>query len=467
MLPLFGPGLATLKLIRLTSICLLEVDMIRSHHVIVSFLDSASRWCRTLAPCLAVLLTPVMASLFMPQTARANDCELTFYSTTTSNRHLLNRLSVSPRELSELEKSLPSDLQPGGHLRFSEVSLSKDAQTALIEFVGMLSANRQKTFSVKDFDRGGSADAGTFTLGLPLVGKYSIEATYTADFRHGEQYNLSNLKLVPPFGKPINISSNPLTADGKINPRIGFDLSMHPELAKYDLVANLPATVDMATLAKVEATKNQLNFVEKPEMREIAMSDGYVKLRWLMLQRFVKAKMIEYHVKGVFKRYVALVSAPVVIYLVYVLLPDGTFSSVKEFFTNPDPFVVEKALTDLANGSNIPDPIRDQVETLRREVMTTIDPTGARSRELTRERTLELDASSRFDISKNQSVWIQTIQDPKTRETSSVLFLSRFNGANQIEVSAIPLDSKRYQPLISFIENRGEFMPQSREDLKR
>lgn len=435
--------------------------MIQLHHAIVSFLDSARRKCQTSA------LAIGFAVLVLPSWSLASDCDLTFYSTTTSNRHLLNRISVSPRELSEYEKSLPSDLQPGGHLRFGEKPLSSDAQTSLIEFVGMLSANRQKTFSVKDFDRGGSADTGTFTLGIPLVGKYSVEATYTADFRHGEQYNLSNLKLVPPFGKPINISSNPLTTDGRINPRIGFDLSMHPELAKYDLIANLPATVDMAALAKVEATKNQLNFVEKPEMREIAMSDGYVKLRWLMLQRFVKAKMIEYHVKGIFKRYVALVSAPVVIYLVYVLLPDGTFSEVKEFFTNPDPFIVEKALTDLANGSNVPDPIREQVETLRRDVLTTIDPTGARSRELTRERTLELDASNRFDIGKGQSVWIQTMQDPKTREASTVLFLSRFNGANQIEVSAIPLDRKRYQPLITFIESRGEFMPQSREELRQ
>lgn len=451
-----------------------------AQHESVSFLDTASHRCQTSALAwrwrnswksfsarLLFTLAAIGSAVFSVDQALASDCDLTFYSTTTSNRHLLNRLSVSPRELSEYEKTLPPELQPGGHLRFSEKPLSADAQTSLIEFVGMLAANRQKTFSVKDFDRGGSADTGTFTLGIPLVGKYSVEATYTADFRHGEQYNLSNLKLVPPFGKPLNISSNPLTPDGKINPRIGFDLSMHPDLAKYDLIANLPATVDMASLAKVEATKNQLNFVEKPEMRAIAMSDGYMKLRWLMLQRFVKAKMIEYHVKGIFKRYVALVSAPVVIYLVYVLLPDGTFSSVKEFFTNPDPFLVDKALTEFANGSHVPDPIRDQVDLLRHEVLTTLDPTGARSRQLTREQTLELDASSRFDIAKGQSAWIQTMQDPKTREITSVLFLSRFNGSNQIEISAVPLDRKRYQPLISFIESRGDFMPQSREELKR
>lgn len=445
-----------------------------SHPADIQLRSESLRRCHSLAPIArmlqfakTILLMALSSALFVSKAALANDCELTFFSTTTSNPNLLSRITVGPKELSEYEKTLPSNLQPGGQLRFREKSLSSDPQVALLEFIGMLSANRQKSFSVKDFDRGGSQDGGTFTLGIPLVGKYTLEAIYTADFRHGEQYNLSNLKLVPPFGKALNISSNPLTRDGRINPKIMFDLSLHPELGSFDLIASVPPTIDMVSLAKAEATKNQLNFVEKPEMREIAKTEGYFKLRWLMLQRFVKAKMIEYHVKGVFKRYVALVTFPIAIYIGAIMLPDGTFSAISQAISNPDPFVVDKALVDLANTANVPDPIRDQVERLRNEVAASIDPTGARSRELTRQNTLDLDANSRFDVSKGQSVWIQTVQDPKTRESSTILFLSRFNGTNQIEVAAVPLDRKRYQPLITYIESRGEFLPNSREELRR
>ncbi len=416
---------------------------------------------------LALTGSIVLTGMLCPVNASANDCENTFFSTTTSNPQLLNRIRVGPKELSSLEQSLPPNLQPGGQLSFREQQLSGDPQKALIDFIGMLSANRQKSFSVKDFDRGGLNDGGTFTLGVPLVGKYSLEAIYSADFRHGEQYNLSQLKLIPPFGKALNISTNPLTTNGQLNPKLRFDLSMHPDLAPYSIVAGLPSTIDMNSLLKVEATKNQLNFVGKLEMRQIAQTNGYMKLRWLMLQRFVKAKMLEYHVKGIFKRYVALISAPLAIYIVYSLMPDGTIADIREFFTSPDPNLIDRVLTDLVDSNEIPVPIKDQLQALRDEVTSTIDPTGARSRELTRQSPGAIDVGSRFDISKNQSVWIQTVQDPKTRLSTTVLFLSRFNGSNQIDVAAIPIDPIRFQPLITFVEGRGEFLPNSREELKR
>ncbi|MDZ4083910.1 MAG: hypothetical protein U1E10_13285, partial [Bdellovibrionales bacterium] len=159
-------------------------------------------------------------SFLSPSIGQAESCELMFVSTVTSNKTLLDRVSIAPRELAEWEKALPSEQQPGGQLRFKEAELSKDPKTALLEFIAMIGANRQKTFSVKDFDRGGPADTGSFTLGIPLIGKYSVEATYTGDYRVNPQFNLAGLKLIPPFGKAIGISSNPLTVDGHINSRV-------------------------------------------------------------------------------------------------------------------------------------------------------------------------------------------------------------------------------------------------------
>lgn len=415
----------------------------------------------------ALIATGLWCSILSPSTGFAESCELMFISTVTSNKALLDRVSFGPRELAEWEKALPSEQQPGGHLRFKEVELSKDPKTALLEFIAMIGANRQKTFSVKDFDRGGPADTGSFTLGLPLIGKYSVEATYTGDYRVNPQFNLSGLKLVPPFGKAISISSNPLTVDGHINSRVYLDLTAFPELAKYDIQTAVPATIDMDALIKVESAKFQLNLVEKAEMRKIAESKGYMKLRAMMLHRYVKAKMIEYHVKGIFKRWVALVSAPIILVVGYMILPDGIVATVREMWANPNPFETEKALNEFAAASGIPEPIRFQIATLRDEVMHVIDPTGAKSRELTKRQGLNLDPSARFDVTKSQSVWIQHAFDKDQGKTVTLLYMSRFNGTNRVDITAVEVDPVRYQPLIKFVESRGDFMTFSRLELKQ
>jgi hypothetical protein len=409
----------------------------------------------------------LLSQLLSLSVARANDCELMFISTVTSNRSLLDRVSVSPKELSEWEKGLPVDQQPGGQLRFRELELSKDPKTALLEFIAMIGANRQKTFSVKDFDRGGPADTGTFTLGFPLVGKYSVEATYTGDYRVNPQFNLSGLKLIPPFGKAISISNNPLTIDGQINTRVFLDLTAFPELAKYDIQTAVPATINMDALIKVESAKFQLDLIEKAEMRKIAESNGYLKLRAMMLHRYVKAKMIEYHVKGIFKRWVALVSAPIILVVGYMILPDSFVASVREMWANPDPFETEKALNEFAAASGVPEPIRFQISTLRDEVLHVIDPTGAKSRELTKKQGLNMDPNSRYDVSKSQSVWIQHTFDKDQGKNVTLLYMSRFNGTNRVDITAVEVDPARYQPLIKFVESRGDFMVFSRSELKQ
>jgi hypothetical protein len=422
---------------------------------------------RQLSTAFAFLAIGLLGQFLSPSEARANDCELMFVSTVTSNRTLIDRVSLAPKELAEWERALPVEQQPGGQLRFNEVALSKDPKAALLEFIAMIGANRQKTFSVTDFDRGGPADTGTFTLGFPLIGKYSVEATYTGDYRLGPQFNLSGLKLVPPFGKPIGISSNPLTVDGQVNPRVYLDLTAFPALARYDIQTAIPATIDMDALIKVESTKLQLNLIEKAEMRQIAESNGYLKLRAMMLHRYVKAKMIEYHAKGVFKRWVAWVSAPILLYVVYVMLPDGIVASMKEMWANPDPFEAEKALNEFAAASGVPEPIRFQIATLRDEVMHVIDPTGAKSRELTKKQGLNMDPNSRYDVSKSQSVWIQHTFDKDQGKNVTLLYMSRFNGTNRVDITAVEVDPARYQPLIKFVESRGDFMVFTRSELKQ
>jgi hypothetical protein len=416
---------------------------------------------------LIFLAIGLLGQFLSPSFARANDCELMLVSTVTSNKTLLDRISLAPKELSDLEKTLPVEQQPGGQLRFKERELSRDPKSALLEFIAMIGANRQKTFSVKDFDRGGPADTGSFTLGFPLVGKYSVEATYTGDYRVNPQFNLSGLKLIPPFGKAIGISNNPLTVEGQINTRVFLDLTAFPELAKYDIQTAIPATIHMDALIKVESAKFQLNLIEKAEMRKIAESNGYLKLRAMMLHRYVKAKMIEYHVKGIFKRWVALVSAPIILVVGYMILPDGIVASVREMWANPDPFEAEKALNEFAAASGVPEPIRFQISTLRDEVMHVIDPTGAKSRELTKKQGLNLDSSARFDVTKSQSVWIQHTFDKDQGKNVTLLYMSRFNGTNRVDITAVEVDPARYQPLIKFVESRGDFLAFSRSELKQ
>lgn len=402
-----------------------------------------------------------------PEPAFGFECNEVFFKTTTSNRHLLDRIKVGPRELTEAEQKLEPGLQPGGLLRFEEQPMPTDSKAAMIEILSLISETRQKIFSVKDFERGGPADTGILTLGLPLIGDYSLEAAYRADYRHEAKYVLADLKLVPPFGKAIGISSNPLTTDGKINPKIGLDLSLHQDLSQYDITAKIPLDFNLNVLLELEKYKNKLEFLSKPELRKIAESNGYLRMRSLIFFRYVKAKMIEYHVKGVFKRYVALVTTPALFFAAYALLPDGTFAKIKEVFDNPDPFLIEKALNDFANLQAVPDPIKNQITMLSEEVTRSLDPTGAKSRALTRSQSIELDASSRFDVSKNQSVWIQSSYDEKSNSITATLFLARFNGADKIEVSAVALDPLKYKPLISFIESRGEFIPNSHQEFRR
>jgi hypothetical protein len=310
-------------------------------------------------------------------------------------------------------------------------------------------------------------DTGTFTLGFPLVGKYSVEATYTGDYRVNPQFNLSGLKLIPPFGKAISISNNPLTIEGQINTRVFLDLTAFPDLAKYDIQTALPATINMDALIKVESAKLQLDLIEKAEMRKIAESNGYLKLRAMMLHRYVKAKMIEYHVKGIFKRWVALVSAPIILVVGYMILPDSFVASVREMWANPDPFETEKALNEFAAASGVPEPIRFQISTLRDEVLNVIDPTGAKSRELTKKQGLNMDPNSRYDITKGQSVWIQHTFDKYQGKYVTLLYMSRFNGTNRVDITAVEVDPARYQPLIKFVESRGDFMVFSRSELKQ
>lgn len=416
-----------------------------------------------------LILTGILTvgSFLSPTLGHANSCELMFVKTVTTDKKLLDRVAIQPRELTESEANLAPELQPGGRLRIEEKPFSEDPKSALLEFIAMTGANRQKTFSVKDFDRGGPADTGTFTLGIPLIGNYSVEAIYNGDYRTGPYFKLSGVKLVPPFGKPINVSTNPLTLEGKINPRLYLDLTAFPDLAPYDVTTAVPTIVNMDALIKAEQLKNQLPAVEKAEMRRIAESNGYVRLRAMMLHRYVKAKMIEYHAKGVFKRWVAWISFPLIAYIGYVMLPDSVVTEIRDFIMNPDPFETEKALNEFASVSGLPEPIREQIVGLRQEVIQVIDPTGAKSRELTKKQGLDLDANSRFDVSKSQSVWIQHMYDKDKGKDVTLLYMSRYNGTSRVDITAVEVDSVRYQPLIKYIESRGDFMIFNRSELKK
>lgn len=351
-------------------------------------------------------------------------------------------------------------LANSGVLTVSEQALAPKSKTALMELIRMIAATRAVKFSIKEFE---GKEFGKLVLGIPLENKYSVEVTYKSDHREGQEprYAVDQMKIITPSGKSDIARNNLQTLEGGLDPSIRIDLSDYPALSNKEIKLHIPVEISGEALTAFAGVAPKLDLLTKQELREISQTNNYLKLKTLIHYRATKAFIKEYMVKGYFKTFYKLVVGIPLIFFITAQVNTHfkpQVDSVRTMLAGDQSQWIVRSLDKAIESEKTPAPVRAQLRELLNDFEKgQKDP--AITAQLQRQYPPDLNSPSKFQVNKEQFLWVETVFDKELNKEITLLFITQDNKFGQIQYSVTALDRQKFATLINYIQSRGQFMP--------
>jgi hypothetical protein len=347
-----------------------------------------------------------------------------------------------------------------GSLTVAEQPLSPQSRTALMELIRMVSMTRAVKFSFKEFQ---GKEIGKLILALPLENNYSVEITYKSDYRtqSSPRYTISSMELITPSGKAEFLRKNMQNVEGGLDSDISFDLSDYPSLAKSSFKLHVPVEITGEALSAFASIAPKLELLTKQELNEISTTNNYFKLKTLVHYRAAKALIKNYLVKGPFKTFYKLV-----IGIPFIFFVSGQVNThfhpqleaMKSLFVGDQSAWVTTTLERASESDRLPSQVRTQLQQLIGDVQHG-QQDKATTAELKKAYPPDLNTKSKFQISREQYLWIESVYDKDSNKERTLLFLTQDDHYGKIQYSVTVLDPHKYSLLINYVQSRGSFLP--------
>jgi len=369
------------------------------------------------------------------------------------------------KEEQDRESAL-SHLATGGGFEINERSLSPKETAAVMELVRMIAATRAVSFSYKEFK-----DHGKLILGIPLRNRYSLEITYKSDYRDNQRVFVADqVVLITPSGHADIAQKNVQNIEGGLVEKLNIDLSDYPGLRDNNFLIHIPAEISGKTLQIFEhKIAKRLSLLTKDELVKVSAYKNYWSMRTSLWSKSVMAKIREYHIKGVFKTYVKYLAVPVLavatIWTGNTYFPVQTHQArlaithtVKDVLNGPQNPWLKASLDQFAMAEHLPLAVKNQIRDLQADFdknSKAPEVTAA----LNKQFSPTINSSNKFQLNKDQFMWISTEFDKAKNKDVTLLFITQDNKYGQIEYAVAEIDRQKYEPLIKFLESKGQFLP--------
>lgn len=355
-------------------------------------------------------------------------------------------------------------LATGGSIHLRDTALAPKDRDAIMELVRMIAATRSVKFSYKAFI---GKEFGELVLGFPLRNKYSLEVTYKSDYRDGARvFNADRVVLITPSGHADIAGKNIQNIEGGLIEKLSIDLSEYPGLAGNNFRVSIPSEITGTALQIFESKiANKLSLLEKDDLWNIAKSNNYTKMKALINYRSFMALMKDYHIKGVFKTYVKWVAVPLfgglMLWQANTHFPNQTQSArltIQNLIVGPQNAWLKSSLDQFIVAPQVPGAVKTQIRDLQLELEANAKNPAATAA-LNQQFPPNINFPGKFQLSKDQYMWITTEFDKTKNRDVTLLFITQDNKYGQIEYAIAEIDHQKYQPLIQFLESKGQFLP--------
>lgn len=365
------------------------------------------------------------------------------------------------------QQAFTSHIESGGGFHVVERSLSPKHQRAVVELVQMVSKTRSVKFSFKDFE---GKESGRLVLGIPLRSGYTLEVSYRSNYTNGERvFTADKLILVTPTAQREVVSNHILQKEGGFINKVNFDLTDYPALNGHDFTLFIPENINGKALYIFEQSiAKKLDLFDKDQLWALTKSNNYYYMRSALFLKAFKEKVIEYHIKGVFKTYVKWIVVPAIALVGlwqanthYAYEKQQAMQFIQYQINGPEYAWVKKSVEQFIDAPHTPSAVKDQIKSLYADFeMKTQDTNVINDLAKVRQQNPpDLMQPDKFQVSKEQYMWVSTQKDQTTGQTSTLLFIIQMNKYGAAETLVLPLDRTKYATLISFLEARGQFSP--------
>ncbi|MEZ0392758.1 MAG: hypothetical protein ACAH59_11115 [Pseudobdellovibrionaceae bacterium] len=405
---------------------------------------------------LAVILT--VTAVHFPGLAQRS-CDLVHSSAQPFS--LQWRVESKDKELLLDEKGNIRIDSPAGALFLSEQPLAPKSRMAVMELVRMINHTRAVKFSFKDFE--GKA-LGSLVLGLPLEKGWSVEITYKSDFRTHARYIPKNLVLIDPSGNSHQVRNTLLNMDGTLDTSINFDLNDFTGINFKDFKLHIPSEISGEVLTEFGKIAPRLELLTKDELRDLANSKNYFRMKTLMHYRAFKTKMGQFMNKEYFKTFLKMTMRPMIIFSVFVgavtFFPNQVLvgkNFVQSVLSGDQKAWLNSALDKAVDSPTLPETVKNQMRDLKSDFDKTLREQSPLYPK-TNEYPANLNAE-KFQVSKDQFMWIVKHFDKDQNREVTLFFITQDNKFGNIDYAVTEIDSKKYSALINYLQNKGQFLP--------
>lgn len=352
----------------------------------------------------------------------------------------------------------------GGAIHLNDRALAPKDTAAVMELVRMIAATRSVKFSYKAFI---GKEFGEIILGFPLKNRYSLEITYKSDYRDGVKiFTADKVTLITPSGHADIAQKNVQTIEGGLIDKLNIDLSDYPGIADNNFRIHIPSEITGNALELFESKiAKKLDLLDKNDLWKIAQSNSYAKMKALINYRAFMAMMKDYHIKGVFKTYVKWVAVPLfgglMLWQANTHMPNQMHSArltIQNLITGPQTPWLRSSLDQFMMADHVPVPVKTQIKELQVEFDRNASQSQAIAA-LNRQFPPNLNFPGKFQLSKDQYMWVTKEFDQSKGRDVTLLFITQDNKFGQIEYAVAEIDPTKYSSLIKFLESKGQFLP--------
>lgn len=360
---------------------------------------------------------------------------------------------------------------PGGSLFIREKALPSETKEAVMELIRLWTYTRQIEFPAKELK-----NKQTLTLGLPLGNGYSVELVYRANTRNEnidsqgpqktieDKFSLIEVHGAGPEGVYLKGAGQVRDIKGNLTQRQILDLTDLPGISNFDFLANVPSEISGAALKTFQELAPKLEFFRKQELWDLARTDSYYKLKFKAVQRNVVESIKGYHFKGIGKSIVKYASIPVLLGSLWMggkaiapdLFRDGLVVAQKAVAIDNNSWI-QSGLSRMGSLPSITAPIREQVQLLKLDFQKAVD-NDSLFMPLTEKYPFSLENQSRYQLSHEEYIWVQRSFDKAENKEVTLFYMAQVSAkTGRVYVAVAPVDGNKYQALIQFLENQGEF----------